>query len=146
MKQVFITMVLCAFVTIGMAQNRNEKIEAFKIGIFTQQMELTPAESQVFWPLYNEYEAKKEALKMQYNKKGQFRNLDGLSDKETEQLILKHFEGEEAELDLRRIYFEKFKAILPITKVAKIYKSEFIFKQKLVQEMRKRRGAEKRKN
>lgn len=144
MKQVIIVIMLCSYAIIGIAQTSNEKIEAFKVGIFTQQMQLTVEESQTFWPLYNEYEVKKEALKEQYNTKGQFRQLDNMSDEKAEQLILKHFEGEEAELSLKRTYFEKFKAILPMKKVAKIYKAERVFKQKLVQEMRKRRGQHRR--
>lgn len=138
MKHIVFLILMTAFIQQGLAQD-NDKINAFKVGIFTQQMDLTTAESQVFWPMYNEYEAKKETLRSQYNLKGQFRKIDTMSDGETETLILKHFEREEKELALKRTYFEKFKTILPIKKVAKIYKAERVFKQKLVQEMRRRR-------
>lgn len=138
MKHIVFLILMAAFMQQGLAQD-NDRINAFKVGIFTQQMGLTTAESQVFWPMYNEYEAEKEALRSQYNLKGQFRRIDTMSDEETETLILKHFERDEKELQLKRTYFEKFKTILPIKKVAKIYKAERVFKQKLVQEMRRRR-------
>ena len=36
-----------------------EKIKAEKISFFTSKLDLTPAEAQAFWPVYNEYEKKK---------------------------------------------------------------------------------------
>ena len=140
MKYTFCLIIaICSFSTMSFAQPDSEKIETFKIGIFTQQIDLTSEESKVFWPLYNAYEAEKKAIKKQYNSKRQFRQLDEMTDEEAEQMILKHFEGQEKEFALTRTYFEKFKAVLPIKKVAKIYKAERVFKQRLVREMRKRR-------
>jgi hypothetical protein len=40
------------------AQNENkaEKVQALKIAFITQKLELTSAEAQNFWPVYNRYE------------------------------------------------------------------------------------------
>jgi len=32
-----------------------EKIESFRIAYFTEKLDLSPAEAETFWPLYNEY-------------------------------------------------------------------------------------------
>ena len=46
-----------------MAQDRShKKIESAKIAFITNELELTTEESAAFWPLYNEYEKKKNAL------------------------------------------------------------------------------------
>lgn len=37
-------------------ENRAEKIQALKIAFITQKLELTSAEAQKFWPVYNRYE------------------------------------------------------------------------------------------
>ena len=39
-----------------------EKVEAQKIAFITNALNLTPEESQKFWPLYNEYSAKEKEL------------------------------------------------------------------------------------
>jgi hypothetical protein len=37
-------------------ENRTEKVQALKIAFITQKLELTSAEAQKFWPVYNRYE------------------------------------------------------------------------------------------
>jgi hypothetical protein len=37
-------------------ESRIEKVQALKIAFITQKLELTPAEAQKFWPIYNRYE------------------------------------------------------------------------------------------
>ena len=41
---------------------RREKFNSMKIAYFTEELELTSAEAEKFWPVYNEYEKKKSAL------------------------------------------------------------------------------------
>ncbi|MCK7539265.1 MAG: hypothetical protein MZV63_54335 [Marinilabiliales bacterium] len=40
----------------------DEKLTAYKIAFFTQRLDLTPAEAEKFWPLYNDYSARKNKL------------------------------------------------------------------------------------
>ncbi|HPQ59614.1 MAG TPA: hypothetical protein PK499_13120, partial [Flavobacteriales bacterium] len=42
---------------------RLQEIKAQKSAYLTQKMGLTPEEAQQFWPLYNEYDGKLEALR-----------------------------------------------------------------------------------
>ncbi|HUS00744.1 MAG TPA: hypothetical protein VMY77_03410 [Chitinophagaceae bacterium] len=37
-------------------ESRTEKVQALKIAFITQKLELTSAEAQKFWPVYNRYE------------------------------------------------------------------------------------------
>jgi len=39
-----------------------EKIKAEKVAFLTTQLDLTVAEAQKFWPLYNEYEKKNDEI------------------------------------------------------------------------------------
>jgi len=40
-----------------------EKIEAQRVAFITQELDLTPDEAKVFWPVYNEYDAKRHEFK-----------------------------------------------------------------------------------
>ncbi len=37
------------------------KLTAYKIAFFTQRLDLTPAEAEKFWPVYNDYLSAEEA-------------------------------------------------------------------------------------
>ena len=61
-----------------------ERIQAFRIAFFTEKLELTPEESQAFWPLYNEYQEKERAIRESHRND---KSLELMSDEEAEKLI-----------------------------------------------------------
>ncbi len=116
---------------------RDERIESFKIAFITKQLQLTPEESQQFWPLYNQFEKDKEALRDSYHMKD--RKIELMSDAELEEFINKHFELEEKQFNLKKEFFRQIQQVLPIRKVAMLNKAELQFKRKLLEEMRRRK-------
>jgi len=59
-----------------------------------------------------------------------------LSDKEVEQLVDNEITFRQKEIDLQKEYHIKFKGILPIKKVAKLYEAEEQFKRYLLNELK----------
>jgi predicted O-linked N-acetylglucosamine transferase (SPINDLY family) len=51
-------------------EQQREKIESQRIAFITQELDLTPAEAQAFWPVYNEYDKKRHELNKQSGSKG----------------------------------------------------------------------------
>jgi Spy/CpxP family protein refolding chaperone len=127
----------------GGNQEKKENIEAMKIAFITQKLELTPEEAQQFWPLYNQYSEKTKQLRKkrrQGNREARQQNFDELSDKEVEQLVNDDIANRQKELDLQKEYNEKFKVILPIKKVAKLYAAEEQFKVVLINKLKDRQA------
>lgn len=121
---------------------RKEKVEAMKIAYLTNKLELSPTEAQQFWPVFNEFEAKIQAIRQSRRKdsrEGQD-NLDQLSDKEVETLIDSEVAFRQKELDVMKEYHSKFKAVLPIRKVAKLYRAQEDFKRELLKKIQERKG------
>jgi len=60
MNKIFITVCIALFLSTGlMAQERGkERIKAYKTAYITEQLDLSSAEAEVFWPVYNKYEKK----------------------------------------------------------------------------------------
>lgn len=116
-------------------------IESIRIAYITRQLNLTPEEAQVFWPVYNKYQDEMQAFKKGRRTEMQDakRNFDVLSDKEVEGVVDDLVEMKKKELDLFLTYHEEFKKILPIRKVAKLYKAESEFTQKLLERLNQRR-------
>lgn len=121
---------------------RKEKVEAMKVAYITNKLELTPAEAQQFWPVFNEFENKIQAIRQSRRKdsKDGMDNLDQLSDKEVEALIDSEVGFRQKELDVLKEYHSKFKAVLPIRKVAKLYRAQEDFKRELLKKIQERKG------
>jgi hypothetical protein len=118
-----------------------ERIKAMKISYITSELDLSPKEAQVFWPIYNEFEAKMEGFHKERRAEHKKHKTEGeLSDKELEALVDNHLVMEQKELDVKKVYHAKFKAILPIQKVAKLYRAEHSFKRDLLKKMRIKKG------
>ena len=117
---------------------RKENIEAMKIGFLTKKLDLTPEEAQKFWPVYNQYSDKMKELRKrrkQDNREAK-QKFDGMSDKEVEQAVDNEMADRQKELDLQKEYNSKFKAVLPIKKVARLYAAEEQFKMELLNKLK----------
>jgi hypothetical protein len=121
----------------NLAQKKAD-IDALKVSIITTKAGLTAEEGKVFWPIYNEYDAEKNSIKRERRQKAMAarNNIDNLSDREIEELLQNDFVLRQRELDIEKKYFEKFKKVLPIKKVAKVYAAEDQFKRELLKRLR----------
>ncbi len=126
------------------AERQNEKredIETLKIGFLTKRLDLTPEEAQKFWPVYNQYSYKLQDIRKK--RREDFRDtkqkFDELSDKEVEAAVDNEIAFRQKELDIQKEYHSKFKGVLPIKKVAKLYASEEQFKMELLNKLKDRK-------
>ena len=150
LKRAFALMVLTMLAsgvfsqTTPNAKLKKEKIEAQKVAFLTEKLQLTTEQSQKFWPVYNEYSAKKEVLSKAYrtHPKG-FRKAE-LTETQADSVILADIQHEQAMLDLKKEYIAKFKGVLPSSKVAKLANAEREFRKMLLKLVREGRKAEKK--
>lgn len=119
---------------------KKEKVEAMHIAFLTNKLDLTPEEAQKFWPVYNEFQKKREELnvKRKQDKKSMRHGIDSLSDKQVEALVDAEIAFRQKNLDMEKEYHAKFKSILPIKKVAKLYKAEEQFTHHLLEQISKK--------
>jgi hypothetical protein len=113
-------------------QETKQKIETLKIAYITSALELTEAEAQVFWPIYNEAEVKRRELRR--NRMGERKdaqvNFKTMTEKEAETFIDQEMEFKQKELDIQKELHSKLKKILPAKKIALLYKAEVDFQRK----------------
>ena len=123
-----------------------EKVEALKIGFLTQRLDLTPDEAKSFWPVYNKFQDELEKVRKQrretLRKPGE--NFDDMSDSEIEKMVDSEIILRQSELDIFKKYHPQFKQVLPIRKVAMLYKTEEDFKRKLLEMIKERRDEKDR--
>lgn len=126
-------------------QSRYEQIQSAKIAFFTTELELTPKEAEDFWPVYNKYWKERETAyrKIQSNLKMITKAVTGetkVTDSELKVLTENYVEGFAAEGEIQKEYFAEFSKILPLRKVAKLYRAEEMFRVKMIHQLRKSGG------
>jgi len=151
MKKVFYSLIAVMLVAtaalnaqgqgMGQTPGDNEKLTAYKIAFFTQRLELTPAEAEKFWPLYNDFSARRNKLLadrlslMRYASQ----NEANMSDDElssTADRLAKSF-SDEATMVVT--FNTDLKKVLPPAKVIRLYQIENQYKQQLLRELNQRR-------
>lgn len=118
---------------------RKENIEALKVGWLTKKLNLTSDEAKVFWPVYNQYDEDVQKLRKsrRFEKEDTKNNFDSMSEKDLEKFIDDEIAFRQNELDILKKYHSKFKQVLPIKKVALLYRAEQDFKRELLKKMKK---------
>ena len=122
----------------GRGEEWKEKMMAEKIAFLTLEVGLTPEEAQAFWPVYNQVEkekdeamftminAYKEMSKAMEEKKGE---------KEISALLDKYLDAQKKVNEVENGIAAKYKAVLPVEKVAKLYVAEEKFRRQQIRKL-----------
>ena len=143
------TLLLTAFVWAGLSANaqqddKQEKIKALKVAFFTEQLKLTPEEASVFWPIYNAHEADKEALRnAQRREVFQRVGAGDYTEAEARAILTRNDELEAQEEQLDRQFHRKMAETFSASRTLQLFKAEYDFRRRLLNEFRKRGGGEK---
>lgn len=144
MKKIILFLVISFFAINGFSQDKPgrsdfwEAIRTKRIAVFTQNIGLTPAEAQQFWPVYNAFD--KERIDLMRKRRALDETLEhknGASEADYRKLATDYVGTHMEEARLMQIYNEKFLKILPAEKVCKLYRAERKFREYLMQEFRK---------
>lgn len=122
-------------VIITKKQESMREIQSQRVAFFTNEMNLTPEEAQVFWPLYNQYTEKKNKLVEEQKKIMRSFSKEGvasMTDSEAEAAANAFIKLQQQENDLIQEYHKKFMSQLPAKKVLQMYKAEKDFMQNLL--------------
>lgn len=116
----------------SIADDWKEKLMAEKIAFLTLEVGLTPEEAQVFWPVYNQLEKEKdEAMFSVIRAYKDMRKAleEKKSEKEVSALLDKYLEAQKKLNEIENGIASKYKAVLPVEKVAKLYVAEEKFRR-----------------
>lgn len=122
----------------GMKGKSNDEIKAQKVAFITSQLSLTPEEAQAFWPVYNEYSEKREAIHKEMfgseEPKGKPKPEE-MSEKEAEQFLDEMIKNQQKMADLEKEYLIKFKKVLPAKKIVELHRVENDFRRILLKKL-----------
>ena len=144
MKRIFFILAIALiFLTSFSAFGQNEKsvreqIQTEKIAFFTEKIGLTLEEAEKFWPIYNAYWNKKNELIRKRKERMSYylKHSESMSDQELRQLADEYVNYRLQKAQLLNEYHQKFKKILPIEKVMRIYMADYDFKSYLLKKLK----------
>ncbi len=124
------TLLLMLLATPASAQQVSDRIEvtrsvaeAERKMIVSKNLDLTEAESEAFWPVYNEYQVairkvndKRVALIREFAA-----DFDTLDDDRSEGLLKDYLDYQDEHVKTRRSYVKKFRKVLPARKTFRFY-------------------------
>ena len=123
-------------------QDRQEKIEQLKITFITRELNLTSAEAQQFWPVYNEMSDKLRVEKKNQRtiEKKLKSNSESYSESDFKSELDKLYASETRETSLKKEYNHKIAAIIGYKKSAKLLSLEQRFKRELLNKVKSKPG------
>ena len=116
-----------------------KKMMSEKVAFFTVELDLTPEEAQTFWPVYNQIDKEKDEANA--NVFMTFIELEKAikekkSEKEISELLDKHIDAVEKQNELNSKADEKYRKVLPVAKVAKLFVSEEEFRRQYIRRLK----------
>lgn len=116
---------------------KRDKIDELRAAFINKKVNFTKQESLLFWPLYNEMndklEANRKAFNTLYNAKTDY-NFE--TDKEADAYLNAELTKKQKEFELYKEYYDKFKKIMPVKKVAALRRAEEDFKKELIKSIK----------
>ncbi|MBO4444059.1 MAG: hypothetical protein J5698_00555 [Bacteroidaceae bacterium] len=134
---------LCCF-TLAFAQQQEQKkpmsaddYKAKQQAFITQRAALTEAEAEAFFPLY--FQLQKEKMELQRNTFRKVRKPQGekLTEEEASQFVDEMADMKIKCDQLEKDYLQKFKEMLPATKLLRVQMAERDFQRELLRDMQK---------
>lgn len=118
-------------------KEKHEQIKALKVSFLTTELNLTPEESEKFWPVYNAYDEKQFQIRHDKMRpiirKIDEVGLDKMTEKEAAGYLEKLQAADEELFNLRNKLVADLKPIIGSAKLLKLKKSEDDFNKMLLE-------------
>ena len=132
-----ITLIISANALAQPNEKMQERIKAQKVAFITEKLNLSAEEAQGFWPIYNAFEAKQEALR-----KGDLREVKmkmrqgNVSDAEANSLLSKIMNAETEMHNSKMKLMNDLKKVISAEKIIRLKAAEDAFNKKLLERLR----------
>lgn len=143
LKIILVVVVLfTSTVFYGQRKHNHEKIKSLKVAFITEKLDLSSKEAQAFWPIYNEYQEKREALRQKERTqiRGKIKEANALSEKEAKDLLEKYIRFEDEEEALDKTFLKEVSKEISAKKTLLLLSSEEEFKRQLIKQYRHKKG------
>lgn len=147
-KIISVLAVLALAAAVAFAQDRQEnkrgndwreKVRAEQVAFITSELDLGESEAQAFWPVYNDVQKqRREAFRVTGEAYAAL--LKGVDEKDVANLLDKYLAAKKAGEKIEADAVDRYKKVLPVSKVAKLLLAEEKFRQQQINRLGQGRG------
>lgn len=121
-----------------------DKINAARIAYITDQLGLTPAEAEKFWPIYREFSQNRTQIKQQYREMKKNPDPKKTTEQNDQALVDLQFQIKQKELDLEKDYSGRLLKVISAQKLRTLPDAEKRFRQMILQQIQRRQTQQNR--
>lgn len=145
------TAILLILLSLGFVQSyaqkgdnkaTQNKVQAARIGLITERLNLTPEQAEKFWPLYKEFITKRNSIKAEYNAAKKGLNPETATEEQRRELLDLSIKLKERSLDLERNYSDRMLRVISAQQVMALRKAEDDFRKLVREQIQRRRQAQ----
>jgi hypothetical protein len=117
-----------------------ERVKAAKVAYLTRELGLSPQEAEKFWPVYNEFENRREDLRHRMRDLMDEKEAGGYSSDERANAALDEWLSlREQELQLEKNFRKSMAGILPSKRLVVLHQAEREFQRELLKRLQEKR-------
>ncbi len=141
---ILLTILLTTSTAVAQQQINRQKIKALKTSYITNALSLTPKEAEKFWPVYNLYSDKIQALKMEleggFHRKIQLAGgLENITESQAKKFIDEIIYNEKQITENEISLINELSNVISAKKIISLKKADREFNRRILQEYGKRR-------
>lgn len=127
---------LSSGIVLGQSQETLDKIQAAKIALITQRLELTPDQAEKFWPVYQEFTNKQLELRKEFQQMRAGLDPKTATEEENKRLLESGLRIKERQLDLEKTYAQRMQQVITNRQLMSLRKAEDDFREMLMDRVR----------
>ena len=137
----FLLPILLMISTATLAQQHSpgERLQNARIALFTERLSLTPEKAERFWPVYNQIDEQRTALR-QEGRQLQRASGDSLTNAQARARVEEYLDLRQRELVLEEAAIKKLRAVLSDRQVVQLLRAERDFQRMMLRQLGRRRG------
>jgi hypothetical protein len=121
-----------------------EKIQAARIAYLTDQLGLTPAEAEKFWPVYREFSERRQEIRKQFKQAKQNPDPQKTTEENEKKLVDLQLKIKQQELDLEKDYSGRLLKVISAQKLRELPEAENRFRQMILKQIQRRQQQQER--
>jgi hypothetical protein len=134
-RSLLLTVLILLVSTICFAQQgKAARVHALKVSYITDKLNLSSAQAERFWPVYNRYEDELRDLRQKFRRETGGKNK-AKSPEEAHRMIEDNLDFQEDVIALKRRYKDEFLRVISAQQLADLYTAEREFKQMLIKRL-----------
>lgn len=127
---------MACFGALAQSPEAMAKIEAAKIALITERLELTPQQAEKFWPIYREFGKQRQEIRRDFDQARRTFDPNKASEEENKKMLEMANQVKERQLKLEREYADRILKVITTRQLNNLRKAENDFKEMLIRRIR----------